>query len=167
MTVRDVQSLLADDEAVLVINLSTISCIWVITKNTADWKWLGITDAQVREKVDILLSMLSVSNPRPFDPKVSFDLYTSILASSSEQIALKPRLTVIADGVLAGIPLQLLVTSDPTSKPLSDVQWLIRSHAITLLPSLASLKALRTRSGSQAPKPLVGFADPILNRESA
>src|SRR5262249_54471203 len=54
---------------------------------------------------------------------------------------------------------QVLVTSDPTGKVLKDIDWLVRRHAVTILPSLASLKVLRGRSAtSSAPRPLIGFA---------
>jgi CHAT domain-containing protein len=63
------------------------------------------------------------------------------------------------------LPPQVLVTSDPTGKALKDVDWLIRRHAVTILPSIASLKVLRGRTAtSSAPKPLIGFADPVFNK---
>ena len=37
------------------------------------------------------------------------------------------------------LPLQLLVTKDPTGKTLRDVDWLVRSYAVTILPSVMSL----------------------------
>jgi CHAT domain-containing protein len=63
------------------------------------------------------------------------------------------------------LPPQVLVTSDPLGKALKDVDWLIRRHAVTILPSIASLKVLRGRTAtSSAPKPLIGFADPVFNK---
>jgi CHAT domain-containing protein/tetratricopeptide (TPR) repeat protein len=44
------------------------------------------------------------------------------------------------------------------------VRWLIRDHAITVLPSVSSLTALRrTGKPSVAPKPMIGFANPLLD----
>jgi hypothetical protein len=43
-------------------------------------------------------------------------------------------------------------------------RWLIRDHAITVLPSAASLVALRrTGRPSAAAKPMLGFANPLLD----
>jgi hypothetical protein len=43
------------------------------------------------------------------------------------------------------------------------MEWLVRSHAITILPSVASLWVLRHfPKQSIAPKPYVGFGNPLL-----
>ena len=69
------------------------------------------------------------------------------------------------NGASTSLPLQLLVTKDPTGKKLKDVDWLVRSRAITLLPSVASLKVLCNRTGlSPAPKPMIAFADPVFSK---
>jgi CHAT domain-containing protein len=43
-----------------------------------------------------------------------------------------------------------------------DAAWLVKRHAVTVLPSVASLKALRVfaRKG-QGTKPMIGFGDPV------
>jgi CHAT domain-containing protein len=51
-------------------------------------------------------------------------------------------------------------------KPASerDVQWLARSHALTVLPAVSSLKALRrVVRPSAATKPMIGFGNPLLD----
>jgi hypothetical protein len=45
------------------------------------------------------------------------------------------------------------------------LDWLVRSHAITVLPSVASLKVLRGGSqASSARKPMIAFADPVFSK---
>jgi CHAT domain-containing protein len=45
-----------------------------------------------------------------------------------------------------------------------DAAWLIKRQAVAILPSIASLKALRAFGlKNQANKPLIGFGDPIFN----
>lgn len=163
LAVKGVQSLLADDEAVIVINLGTKSYIWAITNNMADWKELSSSDTQVSDQVTILRSLLNVANPKPFDAKLSFNLYETILGPVEALIRSKLRLSFIVNGALLSLPPQVFVTSDPAGKPLGKVQWIIRSHAVTLLPSLASLKVLRIKVDTAAQKPLIGFADPIFD----
>jgi hypothetical protein len=59
----------------------------------------------------------------------------------------------------------VLITADPDGKDLASVDWLIRKYAITLLPSVASLKTLRGKSTIvAAAKPMIGFGDPIFDR---
>jgi CHAT domain-containing protein len=54
--------------------------------------------------------------------------------------------------------------------PVDDrsVAWLVRKHAVTILPAVSSLKALR-RVGrpSAAPKPMIGFGNPLLDGPDA
>jgi CHAT domain-containing protein len=70
------------------------------------------------------------------------------------------------------LPFQALVTDLPkTAIPASfadykDVSWLARKHAITVLPAVSSLKALRELAKeSHASEPYIGFGDPLLDGE--
>jgi CHAT domain-containing protein len=45
-----------------------------------------------------------------------------------------------------------------------DAAWLVKRHAVTVLPSVASLQALRSLPRTdQATKPMIGFGDPIFS----
>ena len=76
-------------------------------------------------------------------------------------------------GALTQLPFHALVTealdtalAGPTA--LRQPEWLARRNAITILPSVASLKALRTvAKPSQASKPYIGFGNPILDGPDA
>lgn len=76
-------------------------------------------------------------------------------------------MSFVLNGPLSSLPPLLLVTKDPTGKTLRDVDWLVRTHAVTVLPSVTSLKVLRGKSAiASAKKPLIGFADPLFNPDS-
>ena len=46
------------------------------------------------------------------------------------------------------------------------MNWLIRSHAVTVLPSVSSLKVLRSKAAAaEAKNPLIGFADPVFDQD--
>jgi len=48
-----------------------------------------------------------------------------------------------------------------------DAAWLIRRHAVTVLPSVSSLRVLRVLAkGGQAAKPMIGFGDPVFGQPS-
>ncbi len=106
--------------------------------------------------------------PFPFD--TAFELYQTLLAPV-EQIIKGKKLLVAASGSLTGLPLQILLTDKTQSKGPSDAKayqnapWLMRDHAITTLPSVASLKALRGvgKKGARAKQPLIAFGDPLFN----
>src|SRR5262249_9636118 len=79
-----------------------------------------------------------------------------------------PLLLVVPSGPLPALPFHLLVTERPTIRAsIKDIAiyrgaaWLLKRHAVTVLPSVASLKALRVfaRKG-QGTKPMIGFGDP-------
>jgi CHAT domain-containing protein len=73
---------------------------------------------------------------------------------------------LVLGGPLTGLPPQVLVTSDPAGQRLQDVNWLIRNHAITVLPSVASLKVLRSKAVAvEAKQPLIGFGDPVFDKD--
>jgi CHAT domain-containing protein/Tfp pilus assembly protein PilF len=164
LTATEVQALLADDEALVVVNLgNTKSYVWVITRDAAEWKEIAGTLANVSDQVFTLRGLLDPYRLSPFDAQESYVLYQRVLLPVEDVIRAKKRLSVVLDGALTSLPPQLLVTRDPTGKELKDVDWLIRTHAVTVLPSVASLKVLRGKSTvAEATKPLVGFADPIL-----
>ena len=71
---------------------------------------------------------------------------------------------------MTALPFHLLVTEKPASEipqlkdiaSYRDAAWLIKRQAVTVLPSVTSLKSIRAfvRNG-QAAKPMVGFGDPV------
>jgi CHAT domain-containing protein len=77
---------------------------------------------------------------------------------------------VVPDGALTGLPLGVLVTERrrPPSKRADyrAVGWLARDYAITVLPAVLSLRALRLFAArNRAAKPFIGFGDPRLERD--
>ena len=139
--------------------------MWALTRSAVAWQELAVTSNEVAKAVSALRSLLRFDTAKPFDPRASFALYQKILAPVEDLFGGKPRLSLVLDGALSSLPPQLLVTRDPTGKELKDVDWLIRTHAVTVLPSVASLKVLRGKSTvADAAKPLIGFADPVFNR---
>ena len=117
------------------------------------------------KKSSALRGLLSFHGVRPFDTQASFELYQKLLKPVEDVVRGKPRLSLVVDGALSSLPPQLLVTRDPTGKALNDVDWLLRAHAVTVLPSVASLKVLRGKSTlADAGRPLIGFADPVFDQ---
>jgi CHAT domain-containing protein len=78
----------------------------------------------------------------------------------------------VPSGPLTALPFHLLVTDKPAiamprmqindMAAYRDAAWLVKRHAVTVLPSVASVKALRVfaRKG-QGTKPMIGFGDPV------
>jgi CHAT domain-containing protein/tetratricopeptide (TPR) repeat protein len=105
--------------------------------------------------------------PLPFDAARAHALYTGLFGGAADLIKGK-HLLIVPSGALTTLPFQVLVTEPPTSGDLMSVRWLARDRAVTVLPSVASLKALRrTAKPSAAPKPMIGFANPLLDGNQA
>jgi CHAT domain-containing protein len=166
LTIEETQALLADDEAVVTIDLDQKSYVWVITKDRAEWKELLVSADDVSKVVGTLRVGLNPDAPKPFDRKLAYQLYQQVLGPVEEIIAHKTRLSFVLDGALTSLPPQALITTDPAGKDLVSLDWLIRKYSVTVLPSVASLKILRgDKSTIAAVKPMIGFGDPVFDRK--
>ena len=164
VSLQETQALLADDEALLVFDFAAKSYGWIITKNNAVWTELKVSAKDSDVQVRALRAWLT--NPRKrFDPELSFKIYQATFGAFADKIAAKQRLSIVTNGALTSLSPQLLVANDPSGKKLKELDWLIRSHAVTVLPSVASLKILRSGSqASSARKPMIAFADPVFSK---
>lgn len=103
----------------------------------------------------------------PFDAARAHALYRSLLGEAADLIRGK-HLLIVPSGALTTLPFQVLVTEPPKAGDLKSVRWLAHHHAITVLPSVAALKALRrTGKPSAAPNPIIGFGNPLLDGDQA
>src|SRR5262249_25453689 len=84
----------------------------------------------------------------------------------------KRHLIVVPSGALTSLPFHLLLTQKPASaapalKDIAsyrDAPWLIKRQAVSVMPAVASLKALRILAPkNQADNPIVGFGDPVFD----
>jgi CHAT domain-containing protein len=171
LTIDDTQNLLADDEAVVaLIAEPDANYAWVVTKTDAFWTRTPINDfhtevARLRQSLKFEENGEAVD--KPFDVALSYKIYQHTLAPVADKLAGKKRLFIIANGAMTSLPFGLLVTKDPSRKSLKETEWLIKSHAITVSPSIYSLKTMRTQgNNSSAPKPMIAFADPIFSKSA-
>ena len=167
LTIEETQALLADDEALVTVDLDKKSYVWVITKDRAEWKELTINAEDVSKLVETLRTGLNPDCPKPFDRNLAYQLYRQVLGPIEDIISQKKRLSFVLDRALTSLPPQVLITSDPGDKELVSLDWLVRRYAVTVLPSIASLKILRgEKSTVAAIKPMIGFGDPVFNRRA-
>jgi CHAT domain-containing protein len=168
MSINETKTLLLDDEALVILDFDAQSYAWVITRKSADWVKLTVNATGLIEEVKSLRSALGFDIGKPFDTQLALKIYMQTFGVIADKLQGKKRLSVITNGALTSLPLQILVTKDPTGKALKDIDWLARSYAITNLPSVASLKTLRsTAPSSSAKKQMIAFADPIFSKEES
>jgi len=100
--------------------------------------------------------------PLPFDASRAHALYTTLFGEILDLVAGK-HLLIVPSGPLTQLPFHVLVTAPPKSDYRSTA-WLSRDHAITVLPAVSSLKALRrVARASMASLPMIGFGNPLLD----
>lgn len=192
LSVGEVQSFLNPDEA-LVIFLDTEetkpapeeSFIWLVTKTGARWARSELGTAAIAREVHALRCGLDEAawdagdcaaltgvgsdgdntappRPLPFDHARAHKLY-QVLFGKFEDLIEGKQLLLVPAGALRQLPFQVLVKTLPSSGDQKRADWLIRHHAMTVLPAVSSLKALRrVARASAAKRPLVGFGNPLL-----
>ena len=98
LAIEETQALLADDEAVVTVDLDQKSYVWVITRDRAEWKELSVSADDVSKEVGTLRAGLNPDAPKPFDRKLAYQLYQQVLGPVEEIIAHKTRLSFVLDG---------------------------------------------------------------------
>ena len=103
----------------------------------------------------------------PFDLARAHEVYMGLLGQAEDLIKDK-HLLVVPSGPLTSLPLNVLLTQAPDGEgTLADYRraaWLGARQATTVLPSVASLKALReVAKTGHATKPYFGIGNPLLD----
>ncbi|MBV8914758.1 MAG: CHAT domain-containing protein [Acetobacteraceae bacterium] len=103
----------------------------------------------------------------PFDVQGAFALYQALLGAVAPLLDDASHVILVADGALQSLPLGVLVTAppNPVTEPADyrAVPWFARAHAVTVLPSVSSLRALRRFAhASTAAHPFLGIGDPAV-----
>jgi CHAT domain-containing protein/tetratricopeptide (TPR) repeat protein len=183
-TIGDVQRLLQPDESLVTfLTGKNESFVFAIGQNELGWRRIPVGAEALREKVvrlrkgldiDELQAGMKSGNVQLFDLKLAYELYEELLGPVDGLIAGRRNLLIVPSGVLTSVPFHLLVT-EPPAAPIVDMKqvadyrdaaWIINRHAITVLPSVASLKALRLLAHAPTgEKPLVGFGDPVFGKD--
>jgi CHAT domain-containing protein len=138
-----------------------------------DGAW-GPTDSRCSKLLKTTYTEADYGNakPLPFDLERAHALYKGLFGQIEDVIKDK-HLLIVPSGALTQLPFQALVTDKPDpalSGPdaFRHAAWLIRSHALTVLPSVSSLKALRQLAKeSHASRTLIGFGNPLLDGPDA
>ena len=178
LTVKDVQALLASDEAMVQFALAEKeSYVIAITRDGVDWKQIPLGADAVSQKVAAFRKGLDVGRASDasaksglFDLALANELYGTLLGPVEQLVKDKRSLLMVPSGALTALPFHLLVTDQPaaaipdTFDGYRNAAWLIKRHAVSVLPSVASLKALRGFvQRDQAIRPMTGFGDPLFN----
>ena len=166
------QALLAADEALIVYVATTRQTwLWVLRNDRAAMHRVEIGAKALAAEVTALRQRLDPDfnpNLEPFDAQRAYALHQKILAPATPLLDGARVVFVVPDGALEGLPIGVLVTEPPKSDPVTpgdhrSISWLVRKYAVTVLPSVGSLRALRQfTANTRASSPFVGIGNPVL-----
>jgi tetratricopeptide (TPR) repeat protein/CHAT domain-containing protein len=192
LSVEEAQAQLGAGEA-LIVFLDTSewqptpeeTFVWVVTKTEARWVRSDLGTQLLTREVAALrcgldaaaweneggqkcAELLKVAAPGDNAP-LQFDLMRAhalyqALFGQVEDLIRDKHLLLVPSGPLTAFPFQALVTARAaTVADYINAPWLIKRHATTVLPSVASLKSLRQfAKASKATRPFIGFGNPLL-----
>jgi len=168
----------ADEAMVLFSVVDKESYVIALTRERFDWKPLPLGAEALSQKVAAFRRGLDIGKARDasgksglFDLALANGLYGTLLGPVEPLVKDKRSLLVVPSGALTALPFHLLVTEKPaaaipdTFDGYRDAAWLLKRQAVSVLPSVVSLKTLRVSSRKeQGIKPMTGFGDPLFNR---
>jgi CHAT domain-containing protein len=180
--VQEAQALLAQDEALVFwLPGEHETHLFALTREGFDWRPVAVGERELTRLVGDLRRGLDFNALQAadapasavlFDLGLAHELFSRLLGPLDHVVGRKRNLLLIPAGPLTALPPHVLVTSPPAVRVPESFAgyraagWLLGPHPLTVLPSVASLKALRqTRAVVAAAKPMIGFGDPIFGPE--
>lgn len=184
LSVRETQALLRDGEALLLIlSGQNAGFAWAVSREKVAWTRFPLGRAALADKVARLRADLDPSAAARsgaalkrrsehfgpgFDFATSYEIYNNIISPLKDVLDNSDQLIIAADGPLTSLPFGLLLATplretEDMTRDLARADWLIRHHAISVLPAVTNLKSLRGDAGAR--RPLVrflGLGDPEL-----
>lgn len=183
MTLEETQTLLRPDEAMITTFVGADrTYVWAIPHiGKAAFAVVNMGREELAETVGLLRQALEpnarvLGDIPPFDLARAYGLYERLLMPVEEGWKGAKNLLVIAHGPLGYLPLSVLPTKPMELPPeqnllftnYRDVPWLAREHTVTVLPSVVSLRMLRSLSrGQPKRRAFVGFGDPWFSAKQA
>lgn len=162
LTTVQTQALLGKNEALLLL-VPAPDATYVIAISREGIAWNRsekLAEAALGQIVDRLRTQISGETSRStslgggvvrstsFDRKLAYSLYQELIQPIEATLAGKSTVMTVTAGALGKLPLVLLVTAAPTGTdgdPAAEAAtpWLIDRYALTTLPAVSSLRALR------------------------
>jgi tetratricopeptide (TPR) repeat protein len=176
-SLSDIQALLEPDEAMVsYLSGPQQTIVFALRHDRVEAKVIKLVGSETLEgAVGTLrrgLDLTGLNRLPSFDTKIAFRLYQIIFKPIEPLLEGARHVFVVPGGALTGLPFGVLVTeqTDVDTKDPSGyrkVPWLARKYAMSTLPSVSSLKALRAfTKRAQASRPFLGIGDPELEGET-
>ncbi len=184
-TVDELRGVLRSGEALVSFYLGQgRSFVWVLPKDgSVAFAAIRIGAKGMERKIQEVRKALepdvtTIGDIPEFNLKLAYELYSLLLKPVGPAWEPAKHLIVVTNGALGLLPLSLLPTapfelkddknSDIPFAKYREVPWLARTHAVTMIPSLAALRSVRQLPIVSATREkFIGFGDPLFNAEQA
>ena len=180
---EDIRAILQPHEAFVSFYFGRkASFAWAFSKEgPVAFAEIGITATELDKAVRTLRRPLDgplsdIDQIPAFDVELGYQLFSKLMAPIQSGWRSSKSIIVVTNGALGYLPLAMLPTrpvklasqSEPLFAEYRAVPWLARTHAVSLLPSAAALRALRQiPAGSASREQLIGFGDPYFSPAQA
>lgn len=176
VSLTSLKTMIGQGEAMLqFLVLDDYTYVWHVDQNQTELIQVPITRRELETLVNKLRSQLDLNsgNPTamlemPFPVEASYRLYEKLLQPFERKLKQGKHLFIVPDGPLTSLPFSVLLTESPSQEAgkydnLLANKWLVKEVALTTLPSIGALKALRSfERRDPARTPFIGFGDPVL-----
>ena len=170
------EALQPDEALVYFLTSETETFVWAVTEKGAAWRRLDLTRSDIETYDRKLRNALRAdrlgelaSDAELFDLGIANDVYRKLFGPVESIVKGKRQLIVVSSGPLTSMPFQSLVVTPPqirqpsieTFDAYQKADWFIRHYALSVLPAVSNLKALRSEGKARENRrPLIGFANP-------
>jgi CHAT domain-containing protein len=167
-----VQKLLTAEEALLLqITGETGTFVFLVRRNDVKLAHTNMNKKDLDRSVASLRKGLAAHRP-PFDTTAAHYLYQNLILPFESNLNGIRNIIAVVDGAMQNLPLSVLLVS-PAASPESSssfqqLDFLALHYALSVLPSVSSIEALRSVvKPSESKEPFVGFGDPELRGPAA
>lgn len=161
VTLAETQGRLAPDETLLVIEESDLGLYTMaITRDRLAIGRAPIRREALRGLVRRIRAGTESGTLVPFDTTAAHEIYRAVFTPEvAALVPAKQRLRVVTGDILSALPLTLLASRAGPS--LASTRWLVEDHAVSVVPSLATLGRASSRKATRGN--LVAIGAPALS----
>ena len=172
LQLAQVQALLGPEEAMLVYAFGGKpgGFLWVLRRDAVQFLPLAIDGGWLSGAVESIRRQMDFDGhgqALAVDLALLRQLHGALLAPALPWLQGVKHLMLVPEGPLVSLPPGLLLASPASTGDYRQADWLIRHYALSVLPSVSSIRAFRQFAKKPAQQlPFIGFGDPLLGEGS-
>jgi len=165
LSVSEVQELLGKEEVLITLTPTydnKQTHVFLLGQSGLKVQTVDLSAKEMTGLVNKLRVGLDLTKGVPAFPlDASYELYNRLFGGFDNDLKQYKHILYVPSAAMESIPLSVLTVTKSDSY--ANATWLAKTHSITRLPTVGSLKAARLFAGPSAgTEPLKGFGDPIL-----